>query len=119
MIDLKRQVKAALEGVCASVVYGDPRDFARQELVSWRESENCRYAQADGREYLAELRYALEIYAPGAEAAGNLLAEVDDRMCALGLCRESAVEQFEQDFDVSHISARYRALADAAGNVYQ
>lgn len=119
MINLKRQVKAALEGVCATVVYGDPRGFAQTELIAWRESANHRHAQADGQEYLAELNYTLEIYASGAEAGAALLAAVDERLCALGLRREAAVEQFERDLRASHISARYRALADGQGNIYQ
>ena len=119
MISLKRQVKAALEGVCASVVYGDPRGYAGEELITWWESANRSYARTDGREHLAELNYTMEIYAPGAEAAATLLEAADARMCALGFRRESAAEQFEQNLNVSHVSARYRALADAEGNTYQ
>lgn len=119
MIDLKNEVKAALESVCSKVIYGDHRGFAEQELICWRESANRRFAQADGREYLTELNYTLEIYAPGAEAAAALLTAADAQMCALGFRREAAAEQFEHDLSVSHVSARYRALADAQGKVYQ
>ena len=119
MISLKRQVKAALEGVYAPVVYGDSRGYAGEELITWRESANRSYARTDGREHLAELNYTMEIYAPGAEAAAALLEAADARMCALGFRRESAAEQFEQNLNVSHVSARYRALADVAGSIYQ
>ena len=112
-------MRAALEGAAQSVVYGYPRDAARRELIAWRESANRRYAQADGAEHLAELNYALEIFAPAAERAAELLAEADKRMSAIGLRREAAAEQFERDVGICHVSARYRALADAAGNVYQ
>lgn len=119
MIHLKRQVKEVLQGVCAAVIYGEPRDAARSELIAWRESANRRYAQTDGQEYLAELNYTLEIYAPGAEGAAALLEAADAQMCSMGFRREAAVEQFEQEFNTSHISVRYRALADAQGNIYQ
>lgn len=119
MIDLKKEVQAALKDVCVRVVYGDYRGFAERELLCWRESGNRSFAQADGREYLTELGYALEIYAPGAEDALAMLKVADARMCALGFRRESAVEQFEHDLRISHVSARYRALVDVQGRVYQ
>jgi len=119
LISLKEQVHAALEGICAHVVYGWNRDEALQEMICWRESANRRHAQADGREYLAELNYTLDIFAPCPEAAAELLAAADEKMCNLGLRREAAAEQFEQEWSVSHVNARYRALADAEGNIYQ
>ena len=119
MINLKKQVRDALSGVCDEVIYGYPRDFTGEELIFWRESANRRHAQADGEEYLAELNYTLEIFAAGPEAAGKLLSEADARMLSIGLRREAAAEQFEQDLGISHVSARYRALADAQGNIYQ
>ena len=87
--------------------------------IAWRESVNRCFAQADAREHLAELNYALEVFAPAPEAAAALLAGADERMRELGFRRESAAEQLEQDTGICHISARYRALADAAGNLYQ
>lgn len=119
MISLKKAVHAALSGVCSQVVYGYPRSFTGKEMIFWRESENRRHAQADGSEYLAEVNYTLEIFASGAEEAGALLQEADARMQGMGLRREAAAEQFEPDLGISHISARYRALADARGNIYQ
>lgn len=119
MIDLKAQVQACLQGVCETLVYGYPRSFTGGEAVCWRESANSTHARADGREYLAELNYALEIFAPGAERAGELLAAADARLLDLGLRRESAAEQFERDPALCHVSARYRALADGQGNIYQ
>lgn len=119
MISLKKQLHAALQGICPQVVYGYPRSFTGKTMVFWRESENRRHAQADGGEYLAELNYTLEIFAPGAEAAAALLETADARLQGMGLRREAAAEQFEQDLGISHISARYRALADARGNIYQ
>lgn len=119
MISLKKQLHAAIHGLCPQTAYGYPRSFTGSTVIFWRESENRRHAQADGGEYLAELNYTLEIFAPGAEDASALLEAADARLQAMGLRREAAAEQFEPDPGVSHISARYRALADARGNIYQ
>ena len=119
MIGLKDAVRDALDGACEAVIYGYPRDLAGRRLIAWRESANRRYAQADGREHLAELNYTLEIFDPEAEGAAGLLAEADARMQRAGFRREAAAEQFERDAGICHMTARYRALADAGGNVYQ
>ena len=119
MIHLKAQVHRALEGICPEVIYGYPRDYTGGEVISWRESENRRHAQADGREHLVELRYMIEIFAGCAERAAELMEAVDARMQEAGLRREAAVEQYEKDAALCHTSVRYRALADVAGNIYQ
>ena len=119
MITIKERVRACLEGACGELVYGYPRDFTGSELVSWRESGNSRHAQADGREHLAELEYSVDIFASSPEEAGEILALADGRLQELGMRRQAAAEQFEQDTALSHISARYRALADAQGRIYQ
>ena len=119
MITLKRQLAAALEGVCARVVFGWPGDFAAAPLLCWREVGNRRHAQADGAEYLAELEYSVDIFAAAPEEAGEILSLADARLQDIGLRREACAEQFEEDGALSRISARYRALADAEGNIYQ
>jgi len=119
MITLKDRVFSAIGGLCGDVIYGTPGDFISPERIVWRESRNRRYAQADGREHLAELNYTLDIFARSAEAASELFARADERMAQAGFRRESAEEIFERESGVAHISARYRALSDAAGNTYQ
>ena len=119
MITLKETVCDALSGACDKVIYGWPRDFAGDEFIAWRESGSREYAQADAAEYLAELIYALEIFAHTPEDVSALLAEADERMCGAGFRRESAVELYDEDTAYCRVSARYRALADAAGNIYQ
>lgn len=119
MISLKQKVKASLEGVCLEVICGYPRGFTGGKLVSWRESANRCHAQADGREHLAELNYTLEIFSDTPEGAYGLMAAADGRMLDAGFRREAAQEQLERDLGVSHITARYRALADGEGNIYQ
>jgi len=119
MITLKQQLAAALEGACAQVVFGYPKDFTGAPLLCWREAGSRCYAQADGREHLAELEYSVDIFASSPEEAGEILALADGHLQELGMRRQAAAEQFEQDTALSHISARYRALADAQGRIYQ
>jgi len=119
MITIKEEVRSALSELELPLVYGYPRCFVRLPLVAWRESLNQRHAQADGREHLAELNYTLEIFAPDSESADAILAAADERLRSLGLRREHAAEQYETDAAVSHITARYRCLADGAGRIFQ
>lgn len=119
MITLKKMLYSALTGVCGAVVFGYPKDFTALPLLSWRESGNRRHAQADGKEYLAELEYTIDCFAPSPEEVSALHAAADERLLGLGLRREALTEIFDPDSAVCHISARYRALADAQGNIYQ
>ena len=119
MITLKKEVQTVLSGICAHVVYGYPACFAYLPLVSWRESQNRRHAQADGREHLAEIEYTIDLFAPDSESAGEMFAAADERLSMLGLRRENSAEQFETDPSIAHITARYRCLADGQGGVYQ
>ena len=119
MITLKKEVQKVLSDVCASPVYGYPCSFEALPLLAWRESLNSRHGQADGREYIAELNYTLEIFAPDSEAADALLVLADAALTGLGLRRENAAEQFDQDAGLCHITARYRCLADEHGRIYQ
>ena len=119
MITLKKEVQAALSAVCERLIYGYSRYFENLPLIAWRESLNRRRSQADAKEYLAELNYTLEIFAADSEGANELLSMADAKLLAMGMRRENAAEQFEDDASVSHITARYRVLADEQGNVYQ
>ena len=119
MITLKTKVFSAIGNLCGDVIYGTPGDFTTPEKIVWRESRNRRYAQADGREHLAELNYTQDIFARSPEAAGELFARADENMAQAGFRRENAEELIEKDLGVHHISARYRALSDAQGNTYQ
>ena len=119
MITLKQEIRSVLSGICGNLIYGYPRFFETLPLIAWRESLNRRHSQADAREYLAELNYTLEIFAPGSESANELLALCDAALTSMGLRRENAAEQFEADASLSHITARYRCLADEQGNISQ
>ena len=117
MRTIRERIQAALAGVCDCVVYGYPLDLADASRVCWRESQNRRYAQADGREHLTEVNYTVDVFAPDAEACDALSEACDARMIETGLRREDRRAVF--DADCAHISMRYRALLGADGGIYQ
>lgn len=119
MITLRQTVHDALFGACDCVIFGWPKDFTGSTFIAWRETGSREYAQADAAEYLAELNYTLDIFAETPEEASALLEEADERMRGAGLRRESAAEIYDEDTNTSRVTARYRALADADGNIYQ
>ena len=119
MVTLKQLVCDALSGACARVVYGRPACFRQYPLLCWRESLNRCFAQAEGKEYLTEVNYTLDIFAASPESAGEIAARADARMRDAGFRRDGACELFETDRQIAHVNLRYRALADINGGVWQ
>lgn len=117
MITIKNTVKQLLESTGAAVWYFHPQSWARLPAVSWRESGNRELAQADGREHLAELTYAVDVWAKSPEETHALADAVDAVLTAARLRRDYAGDLFEAD--MHHRSMRYRCVADAAGRIYQ
>ena len=119
MISLAEKVKALLSGLDAAVYYFHPQNWLRLPAIAWRESGSRELAQADGREYLAELTYGVEIWSESAEANRDLSRRVDERMTSARFRRDFMADQFDPGTGYYHRSLRYRAVADAAGNIYQ
>ena len=119
MNTLKEHVCDALSGTCDCVVYGRPAQIRYLPVLCWRESLNRCFAQAEGKEYLTEVNYTLDIFAASPESAGEIAARADVRMRDAGFRRDGACELYEQERQIAHVSLRYRALADANGGVWQ
>lgn len=119
MVTLAEMVRERLESTGAAVWYFYPQSWARLPAVSWRESANREKAQADGREYLTELEYTVDIWSgsPGDNLA--LAGRIDAALTAIRLRRVGSVDLFEDGTGLHHRSLRYRCVADAAGNIYQ
>lgn len=117
LITLKSTVKSLLEATGAAVWYFYPRSWMSLPAVSWRESKNREFAQADGCEHLAELEYTVDVWAKGPEEMHALADEIDELLTALRLRRDFAQDLFESG--VHHWSMRYRCVADAEGRIYQ
>lgn len=117
MITLKDTVKGLLEATGAAVWFFYPQSWLRLPAISWRESRNREFAQADGAEHLAELEYTVDVWAKGPEEAQALAAEVDRLMTSVRLRRDYAADLFESG--MHHRTMRYRCVADADGRIYQ
>ena len=117
MITLALAVKERLESVCPAVWYFYPQSWIRLPCISWRESGNREIAQADGREHLAELTYAVDVWAKNPAEAAELAAQVDAAMASARFRRDYAEDLFESG--IYHRAMRYRCVADAAGRIYQ
>jgi len=119
VVSLNEQVRGALRGVCGTVWYYHPQSWAQLPAVSWRESGNREYAQADGREHLAELEYTVDVWSKSPAENGEIAALVDARMLSMRLRRTYSADVYDTSADCHHRCMRYRCVADAAGNVYQ
>ena len=119
MITLSNTIKAQLEGLGAPVYYFYPQSWARLPVISWRESGNREFAQADGREHLAELIYAIDIWSDSPEVNQSLTDALERRMMALRLRRDYLTDLFDARAGLHHRSLRYRCVADGAGRIYQ
>ena len=113
MITLANRVRTLLGSAGAPVWYFYPQSWIQLPVISWRESGNREFAQADGGEHLAgELHARRE--RPDVVAAG-----IDAAMASARLRRDYSADLFEPSTGCHHRSARYRCVADAAGNIYQ
>ena len=119
MITLTSRVKVLLEGLGAPVYYYHPQSWITKPVISWRESGNREIGQADGREHLAELTYAIDLWAASPAENEALSGALDARMFAARFRRDYLADLYDARTGLHHRSLRYRAVADAAGNVYQ
>lgn len=119
MISLAEKVKALLTGLDAPIFYFYPQSWEKLPAISWRESGNRELAQADGKEHLAELTYAVDIWSDSPAENMALFAQIDKRMASARFRRDFAEDLFDTNTGRHHRTIRYRAIADADGNIYQ
>ena len=119
MTTLQARVKALLEDAGLPVRYGYPAAWREFPCVSWSEAGNRALAQADGREYLTELTYAVDIWAETPGQLAEAGAAIDLRLSEAGLRRTSCLDLYEDKPRLHHRALRYRAVTDPEGRTYQ
>lgn len=117
MNSIGNAVKELLDGTGAAVWYFYPQSWLRLPAISWRESRNRELAQADGREYLTELEYTVDVWDKSPERVRSLAEDVDGALCAMRLRRDYAADLFESG--MHHRTMRFRCVADSEGRIYQ
>lgn len=119
MITLSEKIVALLAELETPVFYFYPQRWERLPVVSWRESGNHEIAQADGREILAELTYDIDIWSDFPAENQKIFVQIDDLMSSLRFRRDFMEDLFDSRTGRCHRAIRYRAIADASGNIYQ
>ena len=119
MTSLQARVKELLEAAGLPVSYNYPASWRTFPCVSWSEAGSRALAQADGREYLTELIYAVDIWAESPAQLAEAGAAIDAHLSGAGLRRTSAQDLYEEKPRLYHRALRYRVVADPEGGVHQ
>lgn len=119
MITIASTVRDALRSLDVPVWYFHPAGWSQLPVISWRESLNRRFAQADAVEHLAELEYTVDVWSDSPAQCHALAEEADGLLTALGLKRAFCGDLYDASAGVHHRNLRYRCVCDAAGNIYQ
>ncbi|MBR5232342.1 MAG: hypothetical protein IKW00_08895 [Clostridia bacterium] len=112
MPELSEYVFSALQEVHTLVSYHHPAVMTQFPCLIFFESGNDVHARADGKAYLHEIEYTLEIYALSPEIAHSLSAAADEKMRELGFSRSYCCDLFDDDSRAHRRVMRYRALCD-------
>lgn len=110
MDSLQAEVYTALQGTGYSVSYFFPQTSTPLPRISFYESNNHEYGQAEGREFVTEVEYTIDLWANTPEKTGEMAIAVDAKLAALRLRRTFSFDLYEQDTRIHHKNMRYRGL---------
>lgn len=120
MQNIRPQVCQALENALAgkaAVYQAYPAAEAALPLAVFQEIQNRPLAQADGREYLTEILYQIDLCAETMQEADALAPAAENALAALGLartaCRDARADGCRQK------TLCYRAVVDPQGRISQ
>ena len=120
MIDLRPGVCHALEEINGEdVYYNYPSNWGALPVVSYYEVNNSDFAQADGKEYLSDIAFQVDIWSkdPDMNVEKSLL--IDSRLALMGLRREFSHDLFESGSGLHHRTMRYGCIAKQNETIYQ
>lgn len=110
MDSIQAEVYTALVGAGYAVHYFHPSENSTIPCVSYYESLNREYGQADGNEYITEVEYTIDIWASTPEATATMSRTIDTALATLRLKRTFSYDLFEPETRIHHKNMRYRAL---------
>lgn len=121
MISRREEVYALLKGAVGDVRVSQayPGWWAEANCVTFREASNREHARADGRAYLTEQVYEVDVWAATNEEAVAIMEKVDGALTGAGYARAQAIDLFDEKARFYRKSLRYRILTDPEGRGYQ
>jgi hypothetical protein len=115
MAPMRMKVYALLLATGMPVYYARPAGRRTLPRLCFRECQNRVFRAADGGEYLTEIIYEVDAYAATVDGAAALAQAADLRLSGAGFAREASQDGCLDG--ARKVSMRFRALADAAGNL--
>ena len=112
-------MKQVLARSGATVYPAQPMIWARLPSVTWREVQNRSIARADGKEYLTERVFSIDIWSRSAEQNRAIYEGIAPGLAALRLRRDWLEDLYESGRNVHHRHTRWRCVVDDEGRVYQ
>ena len=119
MITRANRVRTLRGSAGAPVWYFYPQSWIQLPVISWRESGNRASAHADGGAHLAQPAYTVDIWSDSPANNAELAAGIEAAVASARLRGDYSADLFEPSTGCHRRSARYRCVADAAGNIYQ
>ena len=110
MINIKPDVRAALETVCDNVVFYFPKTFKNLPCISYYEINNAPSVFADDGEYTADILYTVDVWDKGSDGVSALALLADGALAAAGFMREFAADVYNPDSSVRHKTMRFKLI---------
>jgi len=120
MVDISKDVYDALCSIDGlSVYYFYPLDWSVLPVTSYYEITNADYAQADGKEYLSEIAYQVDIWSEDSSENARLALLINEKLYRIGLRRGMSLDLFESGANLHHRTMRFACFAKQDKTIYQ
>lgn len=109
MINYKPIINKALKKVCKNTFFYYPNNFKELPAISYYESVNMPYNNADDNEYLSEIVFVIDIWGDTSSEVSKICKGVNDEMVKIGFTREFSQDVYTKDAPV-HKNMRYKLI---------
>ena len=115
MINMKPAVVTALSSI--SLLNGRiypiyPISFANTPSLSYSEVDNSLLANADDREYSANIEFSIDIWDLTGTNLSSLKGQVNTKMVNLGFTRTRSTDLAEKETGMHHTNMRFRIVKE-------